>query len=132
MEGSKIYLKDLIERFQLSNDQLDARLGGEEQLRVARVVANYEILGPELRLTDDEMTAISSEKTRQLQRSAMLRIWVQKLAWRATYRRLLEALLECSRADLAEKVCELLAQSKYEHRNVDVDMQLQHCSHYHW
>ena len=43
----------------------------------------------------------------------------------ATYRTLIEALLKCSRADLAEKVGELLAQSKYEH----IELWIQTCSH---
>ena len=118
MAGSKISLQDLIERFQLSNDQLNASLC-EEQLREAsRIVADHETLGPELGLTPDEMTAISSEKTLQLKRSAVLRKWKQKYAWMANYRTLVEALLNCSRADLAQEVCEVLVQSKCKSRNV--------------
>ena len=129
MAGFKVSLPDLIERLRLSKYQLDTRLGEEQLTEVARIVADHEILGPELGLTDDEMTAISTEKTFQLQRSAALKKWMQKSAWKATYRTLIEALLRCSRADLAEKVGELLAQSKYEHRAVDTDMQSQLCSH---
>ena len=62
MAGFKISLPDLIERFRLSKYQLDTRLGEEQLTEVARIVADHEILGPELGLTDDEMTAISSEK----------------------------------------------------------------------
>ena len=40
---------------------------------------------------------------------------LQISAWKATYRKLIEALLKCGREDIAKKVGELLAQSKYEH-----------------
>ena len=113
MAGSKISLKELKERFQLSNDQLDASLGEEQLREAARIVADHETLGSELGLTADEMRAISSEKTLQLQRLAMLTKWKQKSAWLANYRTLIEALLKCSRADLAQEVCEWLAQSKW-------------------
>jgi len=120
MAGSKISLQDLIEKFQLSKDQLDAGLGEEQLREAARIVADHETLGLELGLTPDEMTAISSEKTLQLQRSAVLRKWKQKSAWMANYRTLIEALLKCSRADLAQEVCEVLVQGKCKSRNVDV------------
>ena len=117
-----ISLGNLIERFQLSDKQLDASLG-EEQLREAsRIIDDHEILGPELGLTPAEMTAISSEKTLQLQRSAVLRKWKQKFAWKANYRTLIEALLKCSRADLAQEVSEWLAQSKCKDRDENVDI----------
>ena len=40
-----ISLQDLIERFQLSNDQLDASLSEEQLREAARIVADHETLG---------------------------------------------------------------------------------------
>lgn len=115
-----ISLQDVRKRFQLSDELLDTSLSEEYLREASRVIDNHETLGPELGLTPAEMTAISSEKNVENQRSAVLRKWKQKLAWTATYRKLIEAFLKCSRADLAQKVCELLAQGKCNHRAVDV------------
>jgi len=115
MAGLEILLQDL----QLSKDQLDAEVRKEHLSELSRIIDDHETLGPELGLTTDEMTAISSE---QLQTLAVLRKWKQVFVWKATYRKLIEALLKCCRADLAKEVGELLARSKYEHGVVEVDV----------
>ena len=38
-----------------------------------------------------------------------LQTWKRKFAFKAVYKRLIEALLECGRVDHAEEVCKLLA-----------------------
>lgn len=114
MAGLETLLQDLREKLQLSDDHLDARVSDEHLREVSRITHDHETLGPELGLTPDEMTAIISSE--QPQRLAVLRKWKQISAWKATYRKLIEALLKCGRADIAKKVGELLAQSKYEHR----------------
>ena len=89
---------------------------------MSRIIADHEIVGPELGLSDAEMDEINADaKTQQLRRMKMLKTWKQKFAWKATYRRLIEALLNCHRGGDAQKVCELLAPSKCRH--VDIDMQ---------
>ena len=124
-----ISLQDLIKRFQLSDDLLDASLSDEHVRDVSRIIADHKILGPELGLTSAEMTAINQQPLEH-QRFAMLEKWKQKFDWTATYRKIIEALLRCSRADLARQVCELLAPGKCKHRAVDVGIQSQHCSYY--
>ena len=66
MAGLEILLQDL----QLSKDQLDAEVRKEHLSELSRIIDDHETLGPELGLTPDEMTAISSE---QLQTLAVFR-----------------------------------------------------------
>lgn len=113
-----ISLQELKGRFQLSDRLLDAPISEEHLREASRIIDDHESLGHELGFTSAEMTAISSERTVQLQRSATLTKWKQKFAWKATYCKLIDALLKCSRADLAQEVCKLLAQSKCKDRNV--------------
>lgn len=124
-----ISLQDLIERFQLSNDLLDASLSDEHLRDVSRIIADPKILGPELELTSGEMTDVNQQPAEH-RRFAMLEKWKQKFDWKATYRKIVEALLRCSRADLARQVCELLAPRKCKLKAVDIGMESQHCSHY--
>ena len=135
-------LQDLIDKFSLSNELLDVSLSEEDLTGVSKIIDDHTIpLGPELGLTpeemaaislghprktsrimddckavdpepgltSDEMTAISLEQPQSL---GVLKKWKQVSAWKATYRKLIEALLKCSRADLANKMCELLAHGK--------------------
>ena len=112
MAAPVISLEDLIARFQLSR-QLDMEIREEHLGEVSRIIDNHQIVGPELGLFQQEMTAICSDVNGvELQKIEMLRIWKQKYLWRATYRKLIEAFLRCSRGDHARKVCELLTQSK--------------------
>ena len=115
-------MPDLKERFQLSDELLDISYSDAHLRKTSMFIDNHETVGPELGLEGAEMTAINSERTVELQRSAMLKKWKQKFAWKATYRRLIDALLNCSRADLAEEVCRLLVQSKCKDSNVDEGM----------
>ena len=111
MAESEVSLQDLVERFKLSNHQLDAEVSDEHLRKASRIIADHKILGPEVGLSSAEMTAIDQQPPEH-QRFAMLEKWKQKLDWKATYRKLIEALLRCSRADTARQVCELLTQSK--------------------
>ena len=114
MAGPRILLQDLIDRFQLSQKLLDQELSDEHLTKASKIIADHEILGPRLGLTEQEMIAIERDaRTHELKKEAMLRKWKQKFSWRATYCMIIEALLECNRADHAREVCELLAQSKF-------------------
>ena len=114
-------LQDLIEKYHLTPHQLDKEVSEEHLMDVSWIIADHENLGPELGLSDAEMTAVNVDgRTHQLRKMEMLKTWKQKFVWKATYRRLIEALLRCRRGGDAQKVCELLAPSK--HRHVDIDM----------
>ena len=113
MAGSGISLQELKDKLHVSQDQLDAEISDEHLRKASRMIADHKILGPELGLTSGEMIDINQQQSPELQRSAMLSKWKQKLAWKTNYRTLIEALLRCSRADGARDVCKLLTQSKY-------------------
>lgn len=123
-----ITLQDLIDRFHLSKDQLDGEFREEHLVKAARIIADHEVLGQQLGLSND-MATINSEKDTQSKGLALLKKWRQRSAWKATYCKLIEALLECGRADCARDVCiELLTQSKYKHRAKNVIMHSQFLS----
>ena len=109
MAGSRISVEDLIEKYTLSQDLLDQEVSEEHLKEVSRIIEDPEIVGPELGLTPPEMTTVSSNaRSKELQRAAMLTKWKQTHAFKATYKKLIKALLKCHRADHAQRVCELL------------------------
>ena len=114
MAKSGISVQELIDKFQLSTHQLEKELSEEHLREVSRIIDDDEILGPELGLSTADMTAISSDaKKKEHQRMEMLRKWKQIFAFKATYWKLIEAFLNCKRADCAQNVCQFLTKCKY-------------------
>ena len=80
-----VSLQDLIKKFQLSNDQVNASLGKEQLREASQIVAEDETLGPELGLQSAQEKKRKQKKQKkitQVQRSAMLMKWKQKSAWK--------------------------------------------------
>ena len=90
MAEPAISLQDLTERYPLAQDLLDKELSEEHMKKVSRIIDDHEIVGHELGLTSQEMTAVSSDANKQeLQKFKMMRKWKQRYAWKATYRKLM-------------------------------------------
>ena len=122
MAGPGISLRDLQDKYKLSERLLDTEASEEHLKEASRIIAiNHELLGTALGLTPT--AEVSQGKPAELLRLEMLRRWKQERAWRATYRILIESLLEWKRADYARDIAELLAQSKCKHGALDIDMQ---------
>ena len=100
--------QDLYDRFRISEHALNGELS-EEHLQEVSHFIDHNTLGPELGLTSQDMKDINlDERAEDLRRAATLRKWKEVYAFNATYRKLIEALLKCRKADQAVKVCELL------------------------
>lgn len=113
MAGFAISLQELQDRFHLSQAQLDAEVMVDDLAEVSSNIADHEMLGPTLGLKADDMAAIHEKNSQDIQRLTVLTKWKQRFVWKATYRVLIEALLRRGRADCAQNMCEMLAQSKY-------------------
>ena len=93
--------------------QSSGRSSADILREVSIIIDDHEVVGPELGLTEAEITAINCDgSTEDHRKLEMLQIWKRKYSCEATYRVFIEALLKCSRADHAQRVCELLAESK--------------------
>ena len=77
---------------------------------ISKNVDHWRTIAPFLGLTEADESAIleSVPHSVPLQRIAMLRKWKQKEGAKATYRRLCRAFDDCERADLVDKVKQLL------------------------
>ena len=80
---------------------------------ISNAIADWRAVSPHLGLTEAEETAIlgSNPHSVPAQRIAMLRKWKQKRGTKATYKRLCRAFDSCERADLVDKVKQLLAEN---------------------
>ena len=101
-------------KYHLSPHKLDKVISDRNLREVFRIT--HESLGLELGLTKADIHDLRPHHRPY----EMLSIWKRKFAEKAMYRTLIEALLRCSRRDDAQKVCELLAESKQRGMNIDV------------
>ena len=67
-----------------------------------------------LKLNDSEVNAVESDgRDKQDKRHKTLHKWKSKFAFKATYRNLIQALLDSGKGDHAEEVCKLLQKGKH-------------------
>ena len=100
-------LQELFDRFKIPEHVLNDEVSETHLLEVSHFI-DHNILGPELGLTPQDMKDINiDERAEDRRRTATLRKWKEVYAFNATYRKLIEALLKCSKADQAVKVCKL-------------------------
>ena len=103
-----ITLDDCIEHFDLAAEVLDAKCSDEHILDVSRFL-DWRGVARYLKLSDSEVGAVDSDgRDEQDKRRKTLQNWKSKFAFKATYRNLIQALLDSGRADHAEEVCKLL------------------------
>ena len=103
-----ITLGDCIEHFDLADEVLDTKCSDEHILDVSRFL-DWRGVARHLKLTESEVGAVDSDgRDEQDKQHKTLEKWMSKFAFKATYRNLIQALLDSGRGDHAEKVCELL------------------------
>ena len=76
---------------------------------VAKLCVDWQLIANHLKLTEAEIAAIDGDnRTVEEKRIAMLQKWKEKLAFRATYGVLIEALLAAGKASSAVDVAKII------------------------
>lgn len=103
-----VTLEDCVREFSIPVELLDERISDEHILEVSRFL-EWRTVARWLKLDDTEVDEVDcGNESEQDKRYKTLQKWNRKFAFKATYERLIEALLESGRADHAEKVCKVL------------------------
>ena len=77
---------------------------------VSTFLESWKLVAPHLGLSKGEIEAIDRDgKTEEEKRLLMLQRWKQALVFKATYKKLINALLSVRRADVAVKVCQVVS-----------------------
>ena len=80
--------------------------------QISKSISDWRAVSPFLRLTEaEESEILESTHSVPARKMAMLRKWKQKHGTKATYENLCRAFDYCDRADLVDKVKQLLAES---------------------
>ena len=100
---------ELVQRCQLTDEcVLDTKVTSDRFNAVSRSLCKWRSLAPDLDIAQQVVEDIEKDyHEEERKRSAFLKEWQQKFSVRATYRKLIEALLEIERTEDALKICEL-------------------------
>lgn len=102
-----VTLEDCVKQFGISVELLEATVSADH-IRDVSKFWDWRRVAPQL-IGDSEVEEVDlDEKTEQEKRHRSLQRWQRKFAFKATYQKLIDALLESGRADHAEEVCKML------------------------
>ena len=104
----------MIEKYELTSEQVNSQVTNVHF--VAKHIDKWQHLGPYLKLTQQEVTAILKDRHdgEQCQREMMLNEWIKKNGSNASYQSLLNVCVEADDKELAENICkELKRQGMY-------------------
>ena len=105
-----ISISELVQHCQLPDERvLDKKVTSDRFHEVSYSLAEWRCLAPILGIAQQVVDVIERNypNDEERKRSAFLERWTQEFSIWATYRRLMEALLEIKRTDDALKICEL-------------------------
>lgn len=106
MASKTVSFDECVGQYHLSHELLQEC--SKEHLLHVSMDTDWRTVALNLGLRDEDMGEVNSERTENEKGHKTLQIWKQKLGSRATYKKLIEALLGSGRTDKAEEVCKLL------------------------
>ena len=106
-------VEQIAQRAGLTPDYLDRQISDQHVLRFAEYCTDFELVGPYLGLKKHEVSDIDEDKRKTaLKRRALLEIWKERQSFEATYRKLIEALMNCGKNNSAYEICCILAKRR--------------------
>ena len=110
MADQGITLEELTERFKLPSDVLKNEVSVDDIKKISTFLESWKLIAPCLGLSEGDIEAIDRNgKSEEEKRLLMLQRWKQAFIFKATYKKLVNALLSIKRADLALNVCQTLS-----------------------
>ena len=102
-------VQDLVKSCGVQETLLDKEVTYIRFYEISRCLCEWKLAALKLNISQAEVDAIERENGKaELQRVNFLGVWRQKMAFKATYRVLVEALLSIGRAEDARGVCRAL------------------------
>lgn len=102
-------LLDIAERYNISDTCLDGECSDEHIDEFSKYCVEWEQIANHLKLKETTVSDLRSIPNGDLRRSKLLRQWKSQFAFKATYRVLVQALVDVGRGDYACSICETLS-----------------------
>ena len=103
-----ITLEELLKKVGVCHEKLNDGISEDHLLKISMFLTSWRTVAPFLKIERNDLEAIEQEKDEQVKRLRVLQKWKGIFGFKATYRELVEVLLSLAKADVAEKVCDLL------------------------
>ena len=104
-----ITLKELLKEVSVCPEKLNESISDDHLREIAIFLTSWRKVATYLELGQNDLDDVGQEgKDEQDKRLKALQIWKGKFGFKATYRKLVEVLLQLAKADIAEKVLLLL------------------------
>ena len=104
-----ITLEELLEEVGVHPEKLNESVSDDHLRAIAIFLTSWWRVATYLGLSENDLGDVEQEgKDEQDKRLKVLQIWKGKFGFKATYRMLVEVLLQLAKADIAEKICHLL------------------------
>ena len=107
---AKVSIQALVKSCGISEACLDREVTYERFNDISSYLTQWKRIVSNLNISQDEVDAIENDnpKKAEMQRISLLHTWKQKMSFTATYRALVDALLDIGRAEDARGVCQIL------------------------
>lgn len=106
---NNVSIKDIIEHYGVDEKQLDAEILSEYFHEISLFLSDWRLLAPVLGINTPTVKVIEKDiDGEELKRQEFLIRFKCKLAMKATYRKLMNALLAIDRAEEAGNICEFI------------------------
>ena len=103
-----ITLEELLKKVGVCPEKLNDCISDDHLLKISMFLTSWRTVAPFLEIKSNHLEDIEQEKDEQVKRLNVLQKWKGIFGYKATYRKLVEVLLSLAKADVAEKVCDLL------------------------
>ena len=101
-----ITFEELSMKVGVCHEKFNDSISDEHLHEISMFLTSWRRVAPSLKIYDVE--DIEQEKDEQVKRLKILQKWKGIFGFKATYRKLVDVLLSLAKADVAEKVCNLL------------------------
>ena len=109
-----ITLEELLKRVDVRSEKLNVSISDDHLRAIAIFLTSWRKVSTYLELGENDLDDVEREgKDEQDKRLKALQMWKGKFGFKATYRKLVEVLLQLAKADIAERVLLLLKGMMY-------------------
>ena len=115
---------ELLTQWKIDNTILEQVFNDNHFIDFASKLDRWEMLAKSLRIPNSEIESIKDKGGLELQRIKMLECWKQRCGSKATYKAMIEALLQINRTDVAESIIAIFVQM----RSAEKDTTIEHIS----
>ena len=110
--------EELLTQWKIDSASVEQTFSDYRVMEFASKLDRWEMLAKSLKIPNSEIESIGDKGTAELQRIKLLECWKHRCGSKATYKAMIEALLQINRTDLAETIIDMIMRSSSANDNM--------------